>query len=1041
MNTLTFSGIGLRTLLAIGTMCYAPFACGKYSGGNGTEQSPYLISRSDDLQALGATPADWSCWFLMTDDIDMSACNSSNYNIIGSCPAGCYQPFSGVFDGDGHTIKNFNYVARGYDKWVGLFGLVTNHVINVNMVNANVNCACPEGGILAGEIFDGVIAGCHVSGRIQCGGGEFGGLLGVGHGSLYDCSADVNLQIDEKTYIYDVGGLVGAMSGDISNCRSSGLISANARGIQSCGLGGLVGRCDRDSWGRNAIISDSYSNAVCVSFNPHYGDPGYVQDTTSCLGGLLGHGAATITRCYAAGSVSGTMPNQGGLVGLLAGTSVIDSFWDINATGQNSSSGGGTGLSTAEMQTESTFLDAGWDFVGETRNGTEDIWDIAPSHGYPVFADDSIELFCHEVRYYSVPGRKADDYFVRYISVPELPYITDHGTTVAIVRLKLGGANAISQTFSLFSDAKNTVTQSGYGILDIPDTVTTDSNGEASFNVRCAGLYEIEGFWQKALEVIDITVTGGPGNNLTTKIELPVVWGYESLIDGYEQDIPLGRVITNFNQLNIIEQGLVSTGLYAGAVNNARSKNDSAYNVFTCGGYQTQVLYWFDTIRLSDEYQWVLNGFDYGPVKQLGGAHQAASLWPSDKSPYDKDYACILDPWPSQNPKNSVFSWYSWLSTIGFAMPVVGIVLEVCTAPGSSDDFINSHYPNTGNAYPAAPYWSFTSDPPPQLGVLVDCPVDAMLTDGQGRRVGYLSDTPEGQNPFISEIPGVRQYPILLPDGTRAWYFELPDSITTLELTGYGTGPVALYWMKGGQTTAFSSRMQPGRSATMTLDASADMPPMLLFSDGITVLPDGMLSLDNPWHYDPLLLTSTTTLTIHNNSSMILYPPIRIVLVNATNGISMVSPDGHSSDGFEYHNLSLPPGVLQIEPNATVSCDVRFINPQRQWFDIKLQLEAQIQGGTTAKTSLAVTHTGISGVCGDVQHPYPYYDLNQDCYVNLVDFAIAAEWWLANNCEANPLCTKLDRNSSGSFDAEDLRLLADAWLSCSDPATPCFYHP
>jgi hypothetical protein len=32
------------------------------------------------------------------------------------------------------------------------------------------------------------------------------------------------------------------------------------------------------------------------------------------------------------------------------------------------------GKTTSEMQTASTFLEAGWDLVDETDNGTEDIW-------------------------------------------------------------------------------------------------------------------------------------------------------------------------------------------------------------------------------------------------------------------------------------------------------------------------------------------------------------------------------------------------------------------------------------------------------------------------------------------------------------------------------------------------------------------------------------------------------------------------------------------------------------------------------------------
>jgi hypothetical protein len=38
---------------------------------------------------------------------------------------------------------------------------------------------------------------------------------------------------------------------------------------------------------------------------------------------------------------------------------------------------------TSLMQTASTFLEAGWDFVDETENGTEDIWWILEGQDYP----------------------------------------------------------------------------------------------------------------------------------------------------------------------------------------------------------------------------------------------------------------------------------------------------------------------------------------------------------------------------------------------------------------------------------------------------------------------------------------------------------------------------------------------------------------------------------------------------------------------------------------------------------------------------------
>ena len=44
---------------------------------------------------------------------------------------------------------------------------------------------------------------------------------------------------------------------------------------------------------------------------------------------------------------------------------------------------GGTPKTTAEMQTAATYLEAGWDFVDEVANGTDDIWWILEGQDYP----------------------------------------------------------------------------------------------------------------------------------------------------------------------------------------------------------------------------------------------------------------------------------------------------------------------------------------------------------------------------------------------------------------------------------------------------------------------------------------------------------------------------------------------------------------------------------------------------------------------------------------------------------------------------------
>ncbi len=63
-----------------------------------------------------------------------------------------------------------------------------------------------------------------------------------------------------------------------------------------------------------------------------------------------------------------------GLVGEIenSGRDVINSYWDIETSGQTASAGG-IGKMTAEMKRRSTFTD--WDFV--------EIWDIAENQTYP----------------------------------------------------------------------------------------------------------------------------------------------------------------------------------------------------------------------------------------------------------------------------------------------------------------------------------------------------------------------------------------------------------------------------------------------------------------------------------------------------------------------------------------------------------------------------------------------------------------------------------------------------------------------------------
>jgi hypothetical protein len=95
----------------------------------------------------------------------------------------------------------------------------------------------------------------------------------------------------------------------------------------------------------------------------------------------------TITNCYANGSVIGGVGSSdlGGLCGKNWESTITNCLWDIETGGPDN--GLGTPLPTSQMQTQTTFTDAGWDFVGEDMNGTEDIWRLCvDGTGYPGLA-------------------------------------------------------------------------------------------------------------------------------------------------------------------------------------------------------------------------------------------------------------------------------------------------------------------------------------------------------------------------------------------------------------------------------------------------------------------------------------------------------------------------------------------------------------------------------------------------------------------------------------------------------------------------------
>jgi hypothetical protein len=368
-------------LAALGlTPCPAPAG---YSGGSGTALDPYQIATAADLLLLAYSPQDYDKHFLLTADLDLDprlpgrkvwtraliAPNSETdaWSFQGT-------PFAGVFDGNGHRISHLTGSGENY---LGLFGRLDYRAEIRNLGVGDVNLAGSGGyvGGLAGDNSGRVIR-CYSTGTVR-GGDVVGGLLGRNGGTVTNC--DSAAAVDAR---YHVGGLAGyGYYGTVVQCFSTGAVRGTdyVGGLLGYGYYGTAAQC----FSTGAVHGRHYVGGLLGS--NHFGTVTDCYGTgavagTAYVGGLLGDNGGSVVYCYSVGVVSGE-DTVGGVVGDNRGT-VSQCFWDAQTSGQ-ARERGGPGKTTRQMQTAATFLEAGWDFVGETENGTVDLWWIPEGEGYP----------------------------------------------------------------------------------------------------------------------------------------------------------------------------------------------------------------------------------------------------------------------------------------------------------------------------------------------------------------------------------------------------------------------------------------------------------------------------------------------------------------------------------------------------------------------------------------------------------------------------------------------------------------------------------
>lgn len=358
--------------LACVMMASLSLSASAFSGGNGTQSTPYKVSSSADLMELKTMSAGQSLegmYFEQTADIALSGTSSSI--IIGENDA---VPFKGTYNGMGYSISGLKLSGSAVS---GLFGYTNGATIkNVNVVDATLNATTISGGIVAVAKGESIISGCSFTGTavlptaaklgIKVGGiagsvddssvvekstGTLnmsmtraplvlyvGAVAGSNDGTVSECVGNSSINVISNNYIIGIGGIAGENTGTIAGCQANGSINGTiSKDVALLYMGGIVGHNNKGTIERTvnntSLYAVGYSEFPCyVGGISGYNESGVVKVSNnsgalggriSIAGGVTGvnyanDGEASVADCLNTGKIT----LSSGVIGGIAGESL-----------------------------------------------------------------------------------------------------------------------------------------------------------------------------------------------------------------------------------------------------------------------------------------------------------------------------------------------------------------------------------------------------------------------------------------------------------------------------------------------------------------------------------------------------------------------------------------------------------------------------------------------------------------------------------------------------------------------------------------------
>ena len=222
-------------------------------GMNAWAQTTYEISNADELAAFaqavngGETTAN----AVLTDDIDMS--ELSSWTAIGDWNTGAVtSAYCGHFDGQGHTIHNFNFTSN--KNYFGIFGVVSTGCLIENLVvKGTITSNVATSGVV-GYARDATPTMRNIHSYLNINntraGSRIGGILGSSvNGTIVvdRCTYTGTLDGNDAGGSGNYGGIVGYVNNNsaahlrVTNCLFDGELKNTAATPGNCTFGGMVG--------------------------------------------------------------------------------------------------------------------------------------------------------------------------------------------------------------------------------------------------------------------------------------------------------------------------------------------------------------------------------------------------------------------------------------------------------------------------------------------------------------------------------------------------------------------------------------------------------------------------------------------------------------------------------------------------------------------------------------------------------------------------------------------------------------------------------